>query len=419
MNTARWFAISLLAVTSTVVAQIDTVDSDSRESALLSVPPAERLRYHTAPDTTRDEHRNQHDYEIPSVLVCDDGSTIADASQWFNQRRPELERHWTRILGKRFPTSEDRQWFGDIRAAQVLSTESRDGYQRIELTLPMEVDFDQPHLLLVPDGDGPFPAVIAWTSTSPDFREPEKWWGDWLARHGYVVLTGWSFIRHYRDETSHRNDVNQKVYDRFGHWLPMAKMVHDVQRECEFLASRQDVDAEKIGFIGFSLSAKAALYVAAFAPEVKATIAVDPHLAMHGATNFGDPWYLDWYRTFPTIHTPDYPHGNLQNTVYSLLDANPERPGFERNHHELLAMCAPRSLMVIGGSTHLFSATHSDDAQSWAYFNRGHEVYRLLGIPDHLQFIASDAGHTPTHPSFDKAWQDFFESQLKGMNPAN
>ena len=23
-------------------------------------------------------------------------------------------------------------------------------------------------------------------------------WGAWLARRGYVVLTGWSFIRHYR-----------------------------------------------------------------------------------------------------------------------------------------------------------------------------------------------------------------------------
>ena len=82
-------------------------------------------------------------------------------------------------------------------------------------------------------------------------------------------------------------------------------MVHDIQREVEYLKMLPEVDAKRLGFIGFSLSAKAALYVAAFEPEIKATVAVDPHLAIHGYTNYQDPWYLDWKHKFDSIQTKD------------------------------------------------------------------------------------------------------------------
>ena len=98
----------------------------------------------------------------------------------------------------------------------------------------------------------------------------------------------------------------EKLYQRFGHWLPMAKMVHDAQREAEYLRSQRNVDAARIGFMGFSLSAKAAVYIAAFAPEIAATVAIDPHIAINGGTNWFAPWYLDWLRPFPDIPTPQH-----------------------------------------------------------------------------------------------------------------
>jgi hypothetical protein len=69
--------------------------------------------------------------------------------------------------------------------------------------------------------------------------------------------------------------------------------------------------------MGFSLSAKAAVYVAAFAPEIAAPVAIDPHIALNGGTNWFAPWYLDCLRPFPDIPT-------AQPTVISLL--NPIRP---------------------------------------------------------------------------------------------
>jgi dienelactone hydrolase len=342
---------------------------------------------------------------IPSLV-----EGLRSPDDWYKKRRPELMALWTRILGKLGPNKQDRRWFGDIRKTKVYETQETEKYTRIRLDLPIEKDFYQKHLLLLPknQGRGPFPAVICWTSTTPDFTAPEEWWGKWLAENGYVVLTSWSFIRNYRDGTSYRsNTAGKLLYERFGHWLPIAKMVHDAQREAQYLRSLKQVDGKRIGFIGFSLGAKAAVYVAAFAPEIQATVALDPHIAVNGGTNWYAPWYLDWLHPFPDIPTE-------QRTVLSLLNPDPKRPGFEHDHHELMALTAPRAFLLIGGARRCEDCGgDSDDLQSWGYFNRAREVYELLGIPERIQFVLTNDGHKPNGPEIDPAWKSFFERWLK------
>ena len=333
---------------------------------------------------------------IPSLV---EGLRTPD--DWYKKKRPELLALWTRILGKLGPDKKDRRWFGDIRKAHILEKQELDTYTRIRLDLPIEKDFYQKHVLLLPKGPGPFPAVVCWTSSTPDFTAPEQWWGKWLVQNGYVVLTSWSFIRHYRDGTTARNGAPEKLRERFGHWLPIAKMVHDAQRQHQYLRSLKQVDSKRVGFIGFSLGAKAAVYVAAFAPEFKAVVALDPHIGVNGGTNWYAPWYLDWLR----------PIGN--QTVLSLLNPDPKRPGFEHDHHELMALTAPRAFLLIGGSQTEDAGGDSDDLQSWGYFNRAKEVYTLLGIPERIQFASTNDGHKPNGPQIDPAWQNFFERWLK------
>lgn len=341
---------------------------------------------------------------IPSLV---DG--LKAPEDWWSKRRPEVMKRWTTILGKLGPASEDRKWFGDIRQARIVSTQELERYTRIELDLPIEKDFWQYHVLLVPKGQGPgpFPAVLCWTSSTPDWRRPEDSWGKWLVERGYVVLTSWAFIRHYRDGTT-GSAAAEKLYERFGHWLPMAKMVHDAQREAEYLRSRKDVDPKRLGFMGFSLSGKTAVYVAAFAPEFQAVVSLDPHIAVNGGTNWFAPWYLDWLRPFPGIPT-------AQRTVLSMLNPDPQRPGFEHDHHELMALAAPRPFLLIGGRAleDVKTATDSDDLGSWGYYNRAREVYQLLGVPERIGFAATSDGHHANGPEIDKAWRDFFERWLK------
>jgi hypothetical protein len=375
----------------------------------------ERLNYHRVTSGGSPAREpGAENTAIASPLDKPGGGRVRDAAEWYGSRRPELVKAWTNILGKIAPATEDRKWFGDVTKVAVSRTREMEGYTRIDLDIPLEVDFYQRHLLLIPkgQGDGPFPAVIAWTSSTPDYQEPEKSWGAYLAQRGYVVLTSWAFIRNYRQGSRGKMSA-ELVYERFGHWLGMGKMVHDVAREVEYLRSLPQVDGNRIGFIGFSLSAKTAIYVAAFNPDIKVTVAVDPHIAINGGTNWYAPWYLDWQRKFEDIHTADYPVPELRGTVQSLLNPDVKKPGFERDHHELMALAAPRAFLLIGGSQSEDRGGDSDDLQSWGYFNRAKEVYSLLGIPERLQFCSTSQGHMASGEQMDPAWQSFLRYYLQ------
>lgn len=369
-----------------------------------TIDPSQRLNQHKVTSKRSPAPEPGAENEIIPSLV----EGLKTPEDWYRKRRPEILKYWTTILGKLEPNTQDAKWFGDIRKAKFIDRQEKEHYIRIQLELPMEVDFYQPHLLLLPkhQGRGPFPAVICWTSSGPDYTAPEQYWGAWFAEHGYVVLTGWSFIRNYRNGSNYAHGATELLYERFGHWLPMGKMVHDARREVEFLKSLKEVDASRVGFIGFSLGAKAAVYIAAFAPEIKATVALDPHIAVNGGTNWYDPWYLDWLRPFPDIPTE-------QHTVLSMLNPDTKRPGFEHDHHELMALTAPRAFLLIGGSQLEDRGGDSDDLQSWGYFNRAKEVYQLLGIPERIQFVSTADGHKPNGPNIDPAWRAFFERWLK------
>jgi len=109
---------------------------------------------------------------IPSLAAG-----VKDRADWYSRVRPQILARWQAILGKVEPAAEDRKWFVDPIKAVAGQTTEQDGYTRTEIELPLERDFLQKHVLLVPRGKGPFPAVICWTSTTPDYKAPEQWWG--------------------------------------------------------------------------------------------------------------------------------------------------------------------------------------------------------------------------------------------------
>ena len=135
-------------------------------------------------------------------------------------------------------------------------------------------------------------------------------------------------------------------------------MLLDGQVAIDVLAARQDVDARRIGCIGHSLGAKEALYLAAFDSRVTATVSSEG-----GIGTAMSNWDADWY-----------------------LGAVVKQPDFAREHHELLALAAPRPFLLVGGDS-------ADGAASWPWIAAALPVYRLHGEPPRLGLLNHGRGH--------------------------
>jgi dienelactone hydrolase len=182
-----------------------------------------------------------------------------------------------------------------------------------------------------------------------------------LCEQGFVVFCP----RCYLWQMPPDYDINVKVtVDRFRlrhpKTLGMHKMLYDAQRAVDILVSLDGVDRNRIGTVGHSLGAKEVLYLMAFDERVKAGVASEGGVAF-SSTNWHDPWYLG-----SGIKAPDFP----------------------LNHHQVLALAAPRPLLILGGEAGPGAA---DGSRSWPYVAAAQSVYQLeqgtvrLGLLNHHQ----------------------------------
>ena len=157
---------------------------------------------------------------------------------WRAVRRPRLLQLWTAILGKLHANEQDGKWFVDIRQAVILETADRGTYTRIALDLPIATDFAQHPILLLLKGLGPFPALICWTSTTLGLHRAGRVVGQMAGRAWLCGADELVFLATATAMTQVMGRARpKKLCARFGHWLPMAKMVHDAQRQAEHLRS--------------------------------------------------------------------------------------------------------------------------------------------------------------------------------------
>lgn len=114
-----------------------------------------------------------------------------------------------------------------------------------------------------PEGKGPFPAVILI----------HEWWGlnDWMkanakkfADAGYLVLA----IDLYRGEVATDQDAAHELM----RGLPEDRATRDVQAAFAYLVSRNEVQHNKIGAIGWCMGGGYALQAALVIPELAAAV---------------------------------------------------------------------------------------------------------------------------------------------------
>lgn len=322
---------------------------------------------------------------IEPLLVDADGQSITTREGW-ERRRKSLRDEWLKFLGP----------MPDLRPAvklQKLKTEMAGQAVRELVRYEGEPgQFVEGYLLRPFDlaKDQRRPAIVALHQTTKDTIDeiagvsgpPDMRLGLKLAELGFIVFCPRCFL--WQDATD-LNAAVAKHRERHPQSLGMAKMLYDAQRGVDVLASLPEVDANCIGAVGHSLGAKEVLYLAAFDERIKASVASEGGLAFR-STNWDAPWYLG----------------------QSIRD---ER--FPLNHHQLLALIAPRPFLVLGGETGPGAA---DGDRSWPLLEAALPVWRLYGEPSRLGLLNHGRGHSLSPREFELV-ADWLKTYLQPTTP--
>ena len=194
----------------------------------------------------------------------------------------------------------------------------KDGYRIESLTYEVEIGDHVPALLLVPDRVDqakPAPAIAVWHQHAGQYHlgksepaglagAPMHHTGAALAKEGYVVLCPDALCFEERQDP----DKKQKNgnYERFeflryvvaGRCMAW-KNILDMRRAIDFLVSRPEVDAERIGCYGHSMGSTHTWLVGPHEPRLKALVgncclptysAIHDRKILHCFPNFVPGW---------------------------------------------------------------------------------------------------------------------------------
>jgi hypothetical protein len=312
--------------------------------------------------------------DLPPVLVDSSGKPITSVKKW-EQQRTAIRNRWLEYLGALKPNpnkpvlkmlQEDRP--GKL-IRKLVSYESEPGEAvKGYLIMPQEIK-------------KPLPGIVAMHSTSDTdmlyiagVKEGHIVpFGYRLAEQGYVVFCPQCYLMHDKGDLTY-----EQVALRFKNTHPgskgMAKMLFDAQRAVDVLTSLDVVDMNRIGATGHSLGAKEVFYLAAFDDRVKVTVSNEGGIGID-FSNWDDVWYLG-----KEIHD------------------------FRHQHHELLALVAPKEFFLIGGG-------FADGEQSRAYVEAASSVYKLYGKPQNIALYIHAEGHDVT-PEGERRTYDWFRERL-------
>ncbi len=186
----------------------------------------------------------------------------------------------------------------------VIAREDRDGYEARKIVFNVSADCRVPAYLLVPHGEGPFPAVIALHDHGGNFligkekvvrpfgvseevtQEAQlrtagsydgRFIGDELAKRGYVVF---AMDALFWGERGRREGVDYNMQQALASNLLQMGMTWigvitwDDVRSAEFVAGLPEVDGSRVGAVGLSMGCHRAWMLAAATDRVAAGVAV-------------------------------------------------------------------------------------------------------------------------------------------------
>jgi hypothetical protein len=411
----RFIVVMAMALTPTAIGQQTPIDATQpvkltaqedlkRLCALLNVQPIL-----TRPSYNYDESKANPYPNLPDPLLLKNGRKVTDAQTWWNERRPEIVEDFSREVYGRIPpvtpnvtwevTSVTRGMNGPyaIITKQLAGHVDNSSYPQvtvnIQVTLTTPANAAGPVPVMMQFSGGAFggfraaagrrPTTLTSGATQPAGRGFGGG-GVGLAPAGppwqqQVLARGWGYATLNTGSVQADNGagltsgiiglVNKGQPRNLADWGVLLAWSWGASRALDYFQTDPAVDARQVGLEGHSRWGKAT--IVAMAMDQRFAIAYVSSSGEGGARlhrrNFGEP--LD------AICIPDEYHwmaGNFLKYAHHWDD-------LPVDSHELIALCAPRPVLITGGT----QQDRGVDARGMflAAVGAG-PVYKLLGKAD-------------------------------------
>jgi dienelactone hydrolase len=316
-----------------------------------------------------------------SPLKFADGSVVKSPADW-PRRRKEILTTWHKRLGPWPPLVEKP-------ALKKLAKVERDGYTEYKVHVQASDKIWVDGYLLIPNGKGPFPAVIV------PFYEPltsigqgakgrgvgTHDYGLQLVKRGFVTLsigTPGSLDKLGGDTRDALIKAGADLRRQ-----PLTLLAHVAANCLTALAQLPEVDALRIGIIGLSYGGKWAMFASCLDDRFACAVWSDPGIVFNeqdSNVNYWEPWYLGYdpkVQRKPGVPSDKNPRTGLYK---ELIDAGDDLV-------DLHALMAPRPVLVSGGV--------QDPPKNWQALNHLVAVNSLLGRKNRA-FLTARKTHVPT-----------------------
>lgn len=271
---------------------------------------------------------------------------------------------------------------------RVTRTTTRDGYRIEHVVFDSLPGFRVTGLVYVPDGPGPFPAVLGTAGHADEGKASPTYQHAWisLARRGFVVLAydppgqGERLEYHDAAKGGSRVGIGTREHMMTGQQVLLtgrtigAYMVQDGRRALDYLLTRRDVDPTRIAVAGNSGGGTQSALLAA----------VEPRLAAAVVSCYMTSWVDMWHVPGPQ-------------------DSEQILPGFVGrglDFADFAFAAAPRGFLVSSAIRDYFPIAGSRQVSEELA-----PIYTALGAPDKLARVENDATHGWSQPLREGAYR--------------
>ena len=302
---------------------------------------------------------------------------IATMPQW-ESRKSEIRRQLTRMLW------HDRAWPSTPPAARVTHRTEMGAYTIENMVLETAPRvYSTANLYLPRAGSRPYPVVLYQCGHASKNQFAHH--GAWFASHGIAMLV-MDNIEMGEIEVTHHGVYSHAWF----HWYsrgysPLAMEIFNARRAIDYLMTRADIDAKRIGATGRSGGGMATYFLAAIDDRIKASAPVSGTLSTAG-----------WVR-----HRLTSAHCDCQYPVNShgLL------------YSEIGAVIAPRAQLLVNADA---DRGFPMDAFT-EMVEKVRRIYRLYGADAVLRTAVTEGGHSDTE-TIRLPVASFFRKEFFGIN---